>query len=41
MKHFFRISLLFIVLVSVMATGCGSTKNGNCGCPNKKGLVGY
>lgn len=41
MKRFFKISFLIVVLVSFLAAGCSSTKNGNCGCPNKKGLVGY
>ncbi|MFO0414279.1 MAG: hypothetical protein ACK50E_01395 [Bacteroidota bacterium] len=34
----FAAILVFTLLVS---TGCSSLKKNNCGCPNKKGMVGY
>lgn len=35
--------LLVLVLVAAFAGGCASTKGGKsgCGCPNRKGFVGY
>ncbi len=37
-----KITLLVLIFAGLlMATGCASTKNGNCGCPNKQGMVGY
>jgi len=30
-----------LIVVSIFISGCGSSKKSNCGCPNKKGLVGY
>lgn len=38
--------ILMLLLVTVAAAGCGSGKGifgkkNDCGCPNKKGMVGY
>lgn len=38
--------ILMLLLVTMAATGCGSGKGifgkkNDCGCPNKKGMVGY
>lgn len=38
--------LLLLVIAAYLATGCGSSKGifkkkNDCGCPNKKGMVGY
>ena len=40
MRRFYKISLFLILVTALVATGCSSTKKG-CGCPNKKGMVGY
>lgn len=32
--------LLLLVAVLLMA-GCSASKKNSCGCPNKKGMVGY
>jgi hypothetical protein len=41
MQKLFKITLLLTLLVSLIATGCSSSKKGQCGCPNKQGMVGY
>lgn len=33
--------LLLIVSVLLMSSGCSASKKNSCGCPNKKGMVGY
>jgi hypothetical protein len=39
--------LLALFLIGIMATGCqknyytSKPKSSDCGCPNKKGMVGY
>ncbi len=36
--------LVFLLLVTValfLGTGCSASKKNSCGCPNKKGMVGY
>ena len=35
--------LLFatFLLMTLVFVSCGTSKNANCGCPNKKGMVGY
>jgi hypothetical protein len=39
--HMNRIlSVLFILLV-LGALSCTASRNGNCGCPSRKGMVGY
>jgi len=34
---------LFVLVIAffVTAAGCSSSKKGQCGCPNKQGMVGY
>jgi hypothetical protein len=41
-KRSYKIVLVVVMLI-VMATGCGIFKGGQkgCGCPSKKGMVGY
>jgi hypothetical protein len=34
------LSVLFIILV-LGALSCTASRNGNCGCPSRKGMVGY
>lgn len=38
-KHF----VILLLLISFTAAGCSVFKGGNkgCGCPSKKGMVGY
>lgn len=41
MQKLFKITLLFTLIVGLAATGCTSSKKGQCGCPNKQGMIGY
>jgi predicted component of type VI protein secretion system len=41
MKNLTKISALLLIVVTLFATGCSSSKKGACGCPQKKGFVGY
>ena len=38
MQRYLKLFLLLILAVSLVSTGCSSSKKGQCGC---KGLVGY
>jgi hypothetical protein len=33
--------LLLLLIVAICAAGCNASKKSNCGCPNKKNMVGY
>lgn len=33
--------ILLLLVVVFCATGCNASKKNGCGCPNKKGMVGY
>jgi predicted component of type VI protein secretion system len=33
--------LLLVTAVLFLGTGCSASKKNSCGCPNKKGMVGY
>ena len=40
----FIAKIVFLLLVSValfLGSGCSASKKNSCGCPNKKGMVGY
>ncbi|CAN5269920.1 hypothetical protein BH09BAC2_BH09BAC2_01600 [soil metagenome] len=41
MKQINKTILIFLFTAAVIAGGCNATKKNNCGCPNKRGLVGY
>jgi len=41
MKKLFKITILFALAVSLVITGCNSSKKGQCGCPAKTGFKGY
>ena len=41
MKKINNIALILLLAVTFLATGCSASKKNNCGCPSKKGLVGY
>ncbi len=40
MTRILKISFM-LIMVAAIAAGCDASKKGQCGCPNKKGLVGY
>jgi len=33
--------LLLLVMITLLGSGCSASKKNSCGCPNKKGMVGY
>jgi hypothetical protein len=33
--------LVLLVAIMLLGSGCSASKKSNCGCPNKKGMVGY
>lgn len=41
MQKLFKITLLLIVATSLVFSGCSSSKKGQCGCPQKQGMIGY
>jgi len=41
MQHLKKLPLLLLLMACLFATGCASSKKGQCGCPNKQGMVGY
>jgi len=41
MQQIVKISSLLLLAITLIATGCSSSKKGQCGCPNKQGMVGY
>lgn len=41
MKKLIKISALLLIAITLIVSGCSSSKKGSCGCPNKKGMVGY
>jgi hypothetical protein len=41
MEKLIKISALLLIVITLIATGCSSSKKGSCGCPQKKGFVGY
>ena len=41
MQQLLKKMLLLTLIVSLIATGCSSSKKGQCGCPAKTGFVGY
>jgi hypothetical protein len=36
-----QLVILMFFMVALALASCGTSKNGNCGCPNRKGMVGY
>jgi hypothetical protein len=34
-------AILLLLIVAFCAAGCNASKKSNCGCPNKKNMVGY
>jgi hypothetical protein len=41
MQKIIKISFLLLIAGTLAATGCSSSKKGQCGCPQKQGMVGY
>ena len=41
MQKLIKIGLVALIAVSFMVSSCSTSKKGSCGCPNKRGLVGY
>lgn len=42
MKRLNKLPLLLLIIATVLlAASCASSKKGQCGCPNKQGMVGY
>jgi hypothetical protein len=48
MQKLIKISSLLLIAATLVMASCSSAKNGysskagrGCGCPNKKGMVGY
>jgi hypothetical protein len=41
MKKAANFAMILLLAVTLFASGCSSSKKSNCGCPNKKGMVGY
>jgi len=41
MQKLFKLALLLIMATSLVVSGCSSSKKGQCGCPQKNGMVGY
>jgi uncharacterized lipoprotein YajG len=34
-------AILLLLIVAFCTAGCNASKKSNCGCPNKKNMVGY
>lgn len=41
MQRSTRFGFLLLLVAVLFMTGCSASKKSNCGCPNKKGMVGY
>ena len=41
MKNINRILVVLFIVIAIFAVSCSSSKKSNCGCPNKKGYIGY
>jgi hypothetical protein len=41
MKNPNRYLLLMLLVLMIAGTSCSAMKKNNCGCPSKKGMVGY
>jgi hypothetical protein len=40
MQRFLKIGFLLVLVISIALCGCNASKK-SCGCPNKRGMVGY
>jgi len=41
MQRSTKITFLLLITSILLFSGCSASKKSNCGCPNKKGMVGY
>lgn len=41
MKTAYKALWMLLIIATIFINGCSSSKKSNCGCPNKKGMVGY
>jgi hypothetical protein len=41
MKKTQRNLFFLLILVLLAGSACSASKKGNCGCPSKKGMIGY
>ena len=41
MQRSTRFGFLLLITAVLFMAGCSASKKNNCGCPNKKGMVGY
>lgn len=42
MKQLNKLPLLLLIIATILLfASCASSKKGQCGCPNKQGMVGY
>jgi len=41
MKNLNKYLILVMMVVMVAGTSCSALKSNKCGCPSKKGMVGY
>jgi hypothetical protein len=41
MKNVNRYLVLLLLVLMVAGTSCSALKSNKCGCPSKKGMVGY
>ncbi len=41
MHKIIKLAYLLLITVCLVASGCSSSRKGQCGCPNKQGMVGY
>lgn len=41
MQRNFKLVFLVLMVIIFAVSSCSTSKKGSCGCPNKKGFVGY
>lgn len=41
MQRSTRFGFLLLLVSVLLLSGCSASKKNGCGCPNKKGMVGY
>ncbi len=41
MQRSTRFGFLLLLVAVLLMAGCSASKKNSCGCPNKKGMVGY
>lgn len=41
MQRSTRFGFLLLIIAVLFMAGCSASKKNSCGCPNKRGMVGY